>query len=100
MFNALVLGILIDMKHVEIWESICRYRIVLYVILCTLRLFVINYILNFKKALIFLFLIRNLFLFILNQPNNRNYFLYCYFFIDYNQTKINTEFFKMNGIRF
>jgi len=48
-FTTLVLGILIDMKHVEIRESICRYRIVLDVILRTLRLFVINYILNFKK---------------------------------------------------
>lgn len=58
MFNALVLGILIDMKHVEIRESIYRYRIVLYVILYTLRLLVINYILNFKKGVKFLLLIR------------------------------------------
>ena len=58
MFNALVLGILIDMKHVDIRESIYRYRIVLYVILYTLRLLVINYILNFKKGVKFLLLIR------------------------------------------
>lgn len=97
-FTTLVLGILIDMKHVEIRESICRYWIVLDVILCTLRLFDINYIL--KKSVKFLFLIINLFLFILSQPNNRNYFLYCYFFIDYNQTKIHTKLFKVNGIHF